>query len=195
MKRFQPYFVPAICILTMFLVSSCGNNATPAILATETRAITTETRVMATETATQTITLTPDPCAPGNINEEVNKVHNHMREFDDASLLAANMPRDQISDAIPTLQRIRRESEDQLIPACLANLKTLQIAHMNSVINTLIAFMSGSDQQSIDQGISIARQQHDQYTVELASVLGLTVVPATLPPTIQATQPTPTPTP
>ena len=193
MKRFYPYIISAVCILVIVLASSCGNNVvTPAIPATETRAITTATE---TETATQTITSTPDPCAPGYINEEVNKVHNHMREFDDASLLAANMPRDQVSNAIPDLQRIRRESEDQPIPVCLANLKTFQIAHMNSVINTLIAFMNGSDQQSIDQGISIARQQHDQYSVELASVLGLTVVPATIPPTIEGTPPADTPTP
>jgi hypothetical protein len=60
-------------------------------------------------------------------------------------------------------------------------LKTYQIAHMNSVINTLIAFMGGNDQQTVDQYLALARQQHDQYTLELARVLGLTVVPATIP--------------
>ena len=110
-----------------------------------------------------------------------------MREFDDASILAANVARDKISDAIANLQRIRRESEDQPIPSCLANLKSYQIAHMNSVIQTLIAFMNNSDKQSIDQGVSVARQQHDQYTIELARVLGLPIVTAT----VNATVPTP----
>jgi hypothetical protein len=125
-------------------------------------------------------TATPDLCAPGNIEAEVNKVHKHMREFDDTSMVAANMPQDQIGSAITDLQRIRREAEDEPIPSCLVSLKTYQIAHMNSVINTLVAFMSGSDQQTVDQYLALARQQHDQYTIELARVLGLTVVPAAI---------------
>ncbi len=62
---------------------------------------------------------------------------------------------------------------------------------MNSVINTLIAFMGGAGQQSLDQGIALARQQHDQYTLELARLLGLTVVPATAPPSAPSETPTP----
>jgi hypothetical protein len=58
---------------------------------------------------------------------------------------------------------------------------------MNSVINTLISFMGGADQPSLDKGISVARQQHDQYTLELARVLGLTVVPVTPQPTATGT--------
>ena len=113
-----------------------------------------------------------------------------MREFDDASILASNMPREQLSGSISDLQRIRREAEDEVIPACLTNLKTYQVQHMNSVISTLIAFMGGADQKGLDQGIALARQQHDQYTLELARLLGLTVVAATAPPA-----PTETPTP
>jgi hypothetical protein len=113
-----------------------------------------------------------------------------MREFDDASVLASNMPREQLSGSIADLQRIRREAEDEPVPACLTNLKTFQVQHMNSVINTLVAFVGGSDQKSLEQGIAVARQQHDQYTLELARVLGLTVVPAT-----QATVHTPVETP
>jgi hypothetical protein len=101
-----------------------------------------------------------------------------MREFDDASILASSTPRDQLSSSIADLQRIRREAEDETIPACLTDLKAYQVQHMNSVISTLISFMGGADQESLDQGISLARQQHDQYTLELARVLGLTVVPA-----------------
>ncbi len=127
---------------------------------------------------TPTVSATLDPCAPGQIQAEVQKVHKHMREFDDASMLASNMQRDQLGDAIARLQKIRRDAEDESIPGCLANLKTYQVSHMNSVINTLTAFMGGSDQKLVDQGISIARQQHDQYTMELARLLGLTVIPA-----------------
>ena len=115
-----------------------------------------------------------------------------MREFDDASILAANVTQDKLSDAIANLQRIRRDAEDQTIPSCLAKLKTYQIAHMNTVIQTLIAFMNNSDKNSIDQGIAVARQQHDQYTIELAKVLGLPIVTATAP-AANSTAQSPTP--
>jgi hypothetical protein len=104
-----------------------------------------------------------------------------MREFDDASVLASHLPREQLSASIQELQRIRREAEDEEIPACLTNLKAYQVAHMNSVITTLVAFLGGNDTKTLEQGIAVARQQHDQYAIELARVLGLTVVPATAP--------------
>lgn len=171
MKQHERGFFLVFLILSV-LLSGCGTVA-PIVI--------TATAPPETPTSISTFTLTPDPCAPGNIETAVNAVHSHMREFDDASLLAANMSKDKVGDAIPNLQRIRREAEDQPIPACLANLKTYQVAHMNSVINTLIAFMGGADQKTVDQGISIARQQHDQYTLELARVLNLTIITATVP--------------
>jgi len=122
--------------------------------------------------------MTPDLCASGNVEKIVDKVHSHMREFDDAAALAANMPREQLSGSIANLQKIRRDAQDEQIPACLTNLKDYQIQHMESVIGTLLAFMGGANQQDLDQGIAAARQQHDQYTLELARILGLTIVPA-----------------
>jgi hypothetical protein len=156
----------------LILVSACGNNSTSATQAAPTQ------EPAKAPTDLPTVTNTPDPCAPENLDEEVQKVHKYMREFDDASSLAASMPREQLSDSIANLQRIRREAEDQYTPTCLANLKTFQISHMNAVINTLIAFMGGSDQQTVNQGIALARDQHDRYTLELARLLGITVEPA-----------------
>lgn len=179
----------AILVLITIL-AGCGNPpATSAPAATET-----EVEVEATSTKEASspvaITSTLDPCSRPQLETEVQEVHSHMREFDDASILASNMPREQLSTSIADLQRIRREAEDEEIPGCLTNLKAIQVQHMNSVISTLIAFMGGTDQQTLDQGISLARQQHDEYTLELAGLLGLTVVPATLPPAPSAT-PTP----
>jgi hypothetical protein len=188
-KAFLPF--GAILILMIILVG-CGNPpATSAPAITETA---TDVEVEATSTestsSTTELTLTPDACSRPQLETEVQEVHSHMREFDDASILASNMPREQLSTSIADLQRIRREAEDEEIPACLTNLKAIQVLHMNSVISTLIAFMGGTDQQTLDQGIALARQQHDEYTLELARILGLTVVPATLPPAPSAT-PTP----
>jgi hypothetical protein len=154
------------------MLAACGN----APSSTSTVAITTPDIQYIVITATPPpITSTPDPCAAENIQAEVQKIHAFMREFDDASTLAASRPREELAASIADLQRIRRNAEDQITPPCLVTLKTYQISHMNAVINTLVAFMGGADQATVDQGISLARQEHDQYTLELARVLGIPV--------------------
>ena len=167
---------PGMIILALTLVlAACGT--VPPTPITEYIVITaTEPTISIVDTPS--ITNTPDPCAPDNIEAAVQEIHKFTREFDDASTVAASRPREQLADSIANLQRIRRDAEDQLTPNCLATLKAYQVSHMNSVINTLVAFMGGADQESVDQGIALARQQHDRYTIELARVLGITVVPA-----------------
>jgi len=192
MKKSILLILPSALILTM-LLSGCGSTVvTPESIATATDT--------AMPTLTITITMTPDLCASENIKAEVDKVHRHMREFDDASRLAASMPREQLSTPIANLQKIRRDAEDELIPPCLEKLKDYEILHMNSVINTLIAFLSINDPLAVDcvdvaqnteeevicQSIAIARQQHDQYILELAKILELPIV--TPGPTITASK-------
>ena len=195
-KSLLPISTSAL-ILAMFL-AACGNIATPAAIP-----IATET-AMPTHTIPATVTPTPDLCAPENVRAEVDKVHRHMREFDDASTLAASMPREQLSGSIAELQKIRRAAEDEAVPVCLSTLKDYQLKHMNSVIATLIAFMSIGDPLSIDcasaeqsaeteaicENIAFARQQHDQYTLELARILEIPIITATA-----AVTPEETPTP
>ena len=176
----------AILIL-MILLASCANANPPATAEPSATAVEAEASPTVPAASTVEATSTLDPCGRPQLETEVQKVHKHMREFDDASILASNMPREQLSSAIADLQRIRREAEDEQTPACLTNLKQIEVQHMNTVINTLIVFMGGTDQQTLDQGIALARQQHDQYTLELARILGLTVVPATMPPAPSAT--------
>ncbi len=163
-----------ICLLILLIMSAifitaCGNNIAPPVKI--------ETQIVVITATLAPSTNTPDPCATENIEEEVQKIHKYMREFDDASTLAASRSQDNLADAIAGLQEIRRRAEDQRTPPCLANLKTFQVSHMNSVINTLIAFMGGTDQTTVDQGIALARDQHDKYTLELARLLGITVEP------------------
>ena len=135
--------------MAVFLLAACtSNNNNPVEY------------VVVTATASAS-TSTPDPCAPENVKAEVQKVHDYMREFDDASSLAGSimqgvskgqMQMSELSNTIPDLQKIRREAEDQPTPACLANLKTYQISHMYAVLNSLNAFLAG-DQQTFDQYI------------------------------------------
>ena len=127
-------------------------------------------------TPTPDITNTPDLCEPDALPAEVEKVHKYMREFDDASMIATNVPLDQLSAIITDMQRIRRAAEDQIVPPCLSDLKQIQLVHMNTVIETLVAFLGGADPEMLRQGILLSRQQHNQYAIEYARLLGLTVV-------------------
>ena len=143
-KNYAHYFAILILIL---ILASCANPTPPATPeATATEAVATSAEAAASPVEP---TSTSDPCLRPQLETEVQEVHSHMREFDDASILASNMPREQLSGAIADLQRIRREAEDEETPGCLTNLKAIQVQHMNSVINTLIAFMGGRSRRIV----------------------------------------------
>jgi hypothetical protein len=163
-------FLATTLFLISLVLSACTSE--PALEPTKTVTLPPTTAPVSTVTSTPTL----DPCALENISSEAEKVHKLMREFDDASLLASSTPLNQLNPTIADLQRIRREAEDSQVPACLVTLKQYQLAHMNTVINTMLGFLSGADSESLNQGIALARQQHDQYTLELANLLGITVV-------------------
>jgi hypothetical protein len=169
------HLLSLVVLVTTVFLASCGNSAPPVA------ATATGQSGMPTDQSGPAPSTTPDICSTGQVDAEVQKVHSHMREFDDAAILASNLPQEQLSESIANLQRIRREAEDQGVPGCLTDLKRYQLDHMNSVVNTLMAFIGGADTQTLEQGITVAREQHDQYTLELARLLGLTVVPATVP--------------
>lgn len=134
-------------------------------------------------------TPTIDPCLPQSKRALAEKMHRHMREFDDASALAASLDKDSLPPQISELQRIRRAAEDEQVPACLSELKSLQINHMNAVINTLIAFLNSAGPETLQSGIQEARSLHDAYILELASVMGVTVIAQPTPTQDTATQP------
>ena len=124
---------------------------------------------------------TPDPCSEDNLPLEVEKVNELMRAFDDAAILAAKTPRDELNIPVSELQRIRRNAEDQKVPVCLDTLKKKQVAYMNTVIQTLIALVGGADQETVNQGAVLSRQQRNEYIAELARVLGVTIAPVPSP--------------
>ncbi|MCC6297777.1 MAG: hypothetical protein IT314_00650 [Anaerolineales bacterium] len=145
------------------IVGACGQN--PAV----------------TAAAEATATLTPDPCVGFALSESVKPINDLQREFDDASALAANLPREQLSDVITNLQRIRRAAEDVTPPTCLSALKSYQLTHMNAVIDTLLAFVGGADNATLNAGMTQAQDSHDQYTLELARLLGASPSPVSTP--------------
>ena len=105
-----------------------------------------------------------------------------MREFDDASQMASNLPVAQLPDVISDLQRIRRDAQDVQIPACLTTLKTHQLNHMELMIQTLIAFVGGANQETLKNGLEMARKEHDLYSLEIVRLLGVTLAPITVTP-------------
>jgi hypothetical protein len=140
-----------------------------------------------TATAQPPASATIDYCSPENVRGVAGAVNEFMRRFDDASVLASNVPRSQLAPHISVLQDIRRGAQDQRVPSCLSQLKQLQLVHMNTVINTLLAFLGGGSQSGVSQGIEVARQQHDEYVLELARLMGVTPVVVTPPPTVPVT--------
>ena len=152
-------------LLAALVLAACGGQATPA----------------ATELPSASPTI--DVCGPENIKGAAGAVNEFMRRFDDESVLSSNVPRSQLAPHISALQTIRRGAQDQRVPSCLTQLKQLQLIHMNTVINTLLAFLGGGSQSGVSQGIETARQQHDEYVLELARLMGVTPVVLTPPPT------------
>lgn len=153
--------------LLLLLVSACSGQ--PAATQTE-------------PLSTSTIDPAEDPCSSQNIPATVQPINNLMREFDDASQLASNLPAQQLPEVISNLQRIRRSAEDVQIPACLGTLKTRQLNHMNLMIQTLLAFVGGADQEALSNGLELARQEHDLYSLEIVRLLGVTLAPITATP-------------
>jgi hypothetical protein len=132
-------------------------------------------------------TATPDLCLPANIGGPVNKVHALMREFYDASALVSQTPMDQLPLVIPSLQEIRRRAQDQVVPVCLEDLKSLQIAHMNLVIDTSMAFLNKADPDTLVSGIAMSAQANEDYRREMARLLGVTYTPPDQKPAATAT--------
>jgi hypothetical protein len=128
----------------------------------------------------------PDLCSKENLPSEVSKVNDLMREFDDYSKLASSTPQDKLLQVIPPMQEVRRRAETQEVSDCLRDLKVLQINHMNTVIEILMVFMSNAQSEGVNQGIAQARDLHMKYDIEIASLLGLTLV---APPTENAIVP------
>jgi len=167
-----------MALLFVFLLPACAEKpSTPMVV---------EPAASATPVAA---TATLDPCSEAALPGEVTKVDALMREFDDYSRLASSTPQEQLVQVIPSLQEVRRRAESQEVPQCLVNLKSLQLAHMNTVIEILMVFMGDAQAEGVNPGIAQARELHMKYDIEIARLLGVTLVP---PPTAMPVTPVPT---
>jgi len=176
MKRLVIYLLPVY----LLIISACGSQQIP-----------TQPPTIATANQDQS----QDPCSAENLPTTVEEINNLMREFDDASQLASNLPVQGLPDVVSNLQRIRRDAEDLQIPPCLGTLKTHQLNHMNLMIQTLIAFVGGSDQATLKNGLEMARKEHELYSLEIVRLLGITLAPITATPPSSQETPAPSSTP
>jgi hypothetical protein len=161
----------------IFLLTACGKASAPTTAPTQSAATLAQAN-------TPGITSTPDPCAKANLPAGIQKLDDITNQFDDASAIVSNMlssiTADQLGSDIATLQSIRRAAEDEDVPSCLANLKDLQLGHMNTVIDTLLLILGHGDKNVINQGVAQSNQLSQQYVIEKARLLGiLTIIPET----------------
>ena len=123
---------------------------------------------------------TPDPCSPPNLPSTVKPENDLMRQFDDYATLAQNIVQSDLVKVIPPMQAIRRAAEDLVVPACLADLKRFELAYMDATLQTLLLYEKPNpNAAALVTGIAQARDYHDQYTLELARLLGVTLVAPT----------------
>ncbi len=144
---------------------------------------------------------TPDPCSIANLPAEVQKVDDITRQFDDGTAIVDNLLRgsslnaDQLANYVTQLQSMRRTADDQTVPACLKNLKDIQLADMNAVIDYFLLILGHSDKKTTDQVAAQAIQLDQQYKIEKARLLGvLTIIPDTATAGTPAAKTTATPT-
>ena len=168
------------------MLSSCGPSQ--AELATQTSVAGTATAASWTPTPTPTFTPTPtetvtpsptpDPCLPENLEAAVREIDDLQIQFEDLSLVASNLPLDQVSAKIDEMMKLFQTATEQKAPPCLVALKEHQLKHMELVIQTFDDFVNGADQQKIVEDIDQAREEHRQYVDELTRLLGVTPTPS-----------------
>lgn len=155
-------FAVLVSLLLLVILPACGR------------------QIPATPEATSTPD--PDPCSPQNMPAAVRGINDLMREFDDVTAQLTSAAAEQLPTIISDLQRIRRAAEDLPVPPCLVTLKRYQLNHMNLVIQSLLGFVGGQDQETLRTGFEIARAEYEKYSLELVRLLGITLATVTVTP-------------
>lgn len=129
------------------------------------------------------IAIVPTPeCSPQALPPGYYSMNGALREFDDALLLAVNVPREMVVSQVEQLQRVRRTVEAEHTPACLAGFKASLLQYMNRVLELLVAFVGGAAPDSVMRGLVDASQLREPIYQHIAQLTGATVTP---PPTPQ----------
>ena len=171
MHRSKYLYLLFLSLLILVLLSACTPQATEMTPTSE------QLPPISTSTIIIAINSTPDQCAPNNIVDQVRKIHNVMRKFDDFVFVANLTPQTQLSPIIIDLQAARRETEDLDIPVCLTTLQLAALNYQNTVIDYLAQFMGGGIKEQINSQIASSQSLRISYEAELARLIGATYVP------------------
>ncbi len=183
-KNMKRTIIFVLVIGVFAILSACGNLMAPSgfvaasPIPSATAFIASSTPSVTVASLTPSSTATPDLCSISNLPNTIKPVNDLTRQFDDYSALARNTPQSQLVQVIPPLQAIRRASEDQGLPTCLQQLKSDQVSYMDTFIQTMLAFESNASPDVLKAGMAQAQLYHDQYLIEMARLLGVTVVPS-----------------
>jgi hypothetical protein len=118
-----------------------------------------------------------EPCDAGAQSPSYFLLSSQLREFDDASLLAINMPREQVVDQVVALQSIRRETEQMPVPDCAGKLKARMVGYMNQVVDLLVAFVGGVSPDLVFRGLEDSGVLRGAMEGEMAAFVGATLTP------------------
>lgn len=131
---------------------------------------------------------TPE-CSPQALPPSYFSLTNSMRAFDDALLLAVNLPREQVVQQVERLQELRRAVESEPAPACMLAFKSSLLTYMNRVLELLVAFVGGAAPDSVMRGLTEAAELRLPIQDAITALTGVTVTPyPTMQPLPEATE-------
>ncbi len=124
------------------------------------------------------IAAVPTPeCSPQALPSSYYSLNNSLRAFDDALLLAVNLPREQVVQQVERLQELRRGVEQEQTPLCMQPFKASLLAYMNRVLELLVAFVSGATPDSVMRGLAETVELRAPIMDAIAALTGATVTP------------------
>ena len=121
-------------------------------------------------------TATLNPCSSANISSGIQRISDLMREFDDVTFVASMAPKEQLSDLILNLQDIRRRTDLNGTPACIAKLHSTAVNYMNEVTLFLAHYMGGLDATQVDTERITSQNLRIAYEEEYAHLTGATYI-------------------
>ncbi len=152
------------------LLAACGSNSPQ-----QTSVPPTVAQSLSTALPAVTPSATADACTQATLPESVKIVNTYVHEFDNYSSLAVQVPPAQLPQLIVAMKGIRQALQQQGVPPCLTDLKHFGLQYMDAVIQTVEGYAAKPDINSLNAGIDQARKFNDQYAIELARLLGVTL--------------------
>src|SRR3990172_4990711 len=116
-------------------------------------------------------------CDPVLIRQTMGPFNSLLRAFDDASVLAFNLPREAVIEPTMRLQELRREVESTPTVDCVMELKASMLDYMNGILNVLVGFMGGAPSAQTQAGLEDARLLRESMDAQIAMLLDATVTP------------------